>query len=160
MYIVLFQYHQSHTAIHMRPHMFSDPHLVPMTYAQQAVPPSYGRPQDAGNLGRLKVTICQVSCSGGLILVIHCFQLGSAIMSQQNNNNNKVARHYLGSYCQEFSLFCYTCSWWQLHVHVWYSNLTRAHVPLTLYWVTSIKIISWHESMQTISVCMYQCTGV
>lgn len=47
------------TLISMYPHLFSDSHLVPMTYAQQAVP-TYGR-QDASNLGRLKVTICQVS---------------------------------------------------------------------------------------------------
>ena len=105
MYIVLFQYHQSHTAIHMRPHTFSDPHLVPMTYAQQAVPPSYGRPQDAGNLGRLKVTICQVSCSGRLILVIHYFHLGSAIMSQHNNNNNKLQDVTWGHIARNFHCF-------------------------------------------------------
>ena len=52
-------YTYTHDYTHIHAHLFSDPRFVPMTYAPQSV--AYSRPQDAGNLGRLKVTVCQVS---------------------------------------------------------------------------------------------------
>ena len=83
----------------------SDPHLVPMTYSQQAMP-SYSR-QDAGNLGRLKVTICQVcvlitseSVPSNCIIIIqihvHCmvYECVQCMCTCSSNSSQPMATTY------------------------------------------------------------------